>query len=146
MLLEKDKEEMPSTDSNNEIFYAIFGKFFLKYFFYGKLTDYNEGSPTKVSFDQFKIFEKIKAGENLIGFYHTHPNFLPDMSSTDVETMFGWLISEGKPLLCIINGINWLDGGRTTRCHKCFEHLETLMSTESDCVFKFGNYIFGMVL
>ena len=89
--------------TDNEIFYAIFGKRIGKYFF-GKIDFFHEGVPTKVDFDSKRIIDEIESGKNLLGFYHTHPNMPAYMSQTDYATMKAWVDCEGKELLCLIDG------------------------------------------
>lgn len=84
----------------NEIFYAIYGAYADGYYF-GYLDDFNEGHPARVEFDYDKIMSRH---EDLIGFYHTHPNMAAFPSSTDKETMSGWTNMLGRPLLCLIDG------------------------------------------
>lgn len=82
----------------NEIFYAIYGAYTDEYYF-GYMDDFNEGHPARVEFDYDKIMSRH---EDLIGFYHTHPNMSAYPSETDRETMSGWTNMLGRPLLCLI--------------------------------------------
>ena len=71
-----------------------------------------EGEPASVSFDVKKI---LKYRKRLLGFWHTHPNMLNYPSSVDVPTMYTWCNTVGKPLFCMIEGI---DGDTYTEEHK----------------------------
>jgi len=57
----------------------------------------SEGSPGNVDFNWQKVFKKHK---KIIGFIHTHPDGFYIPSSTDDNTMIGWVKAMGKPLLC----------------------------------------------
>lgn len=62
-----------------------------------------EGSPTNVTCD-FK--NALKYRKFLIGFYHVHPNMLNFPSNTDIYTFFTWGNALGKPIYCLIDGID----------------------------------------
>lgn len=66
-----------------------------------------EGQPSSV---HFNMDEVLARKDELIGFYHTHPNFSNQYSQTDRITMEGWVDMLGKPLVCLIDGINGLIG------------------------------------
>lgn len=88
----------------NEIFYAIYGArqdIYGDSLYFGYMDDFNEGHPARVEFDYDKVMSKH---EDLIGFYHTHPNMPAYPSQTDKETMSGWTNMLGRPLLCLIEG------------------------------------------
>ena len=121
----------------NEIFYAIFGIRLGKLFF-GKIQDFNEGDVSSVEFDYYAIKKSIDNGKNLIGFYHTHPHdaFL---SPIDYSTMDNWVTSEGKSLLCFIEGNN---GRLLWKCYNDDEYYCSCDRTEV-VSFNIGKYIFG---
>ena len=125
----------------NEIFYAIFGKIYPNKMFYGVIDHFNEGTPGQVQFDYDLVQKSINDGKNLIGFYHTHPNMSAYMSATDYDTMDNWVTSEGKRLLCLIEG----NEGIVT--FNCFNddnwtfHCPVLRAK----TFKFSNYILGWI-
>lgn len=134
----------------NEIFYAVFGYKFGPFIF-GKLYFHNTGNPVSVEFDYKYVVEKINQNSNLLGFYHTHPNMPAYMSSTDISTMEGWCDSEGKNLLCFIEGNDGL------KCFKCYNSVEldqvSILPRHIYCLNykkigkfkKFGKYIWGYV-
>lgn len=92
----------------NEEVYLLFG-FQLGPFWCGRIVEksYNEGSPCLVSFESVYDFA-LKNLDKLIGFYHTHPSFTADYSTTDHTTMCGWSVTSGKPLMCLIQGVDRL--------------------------------------
>ena len=49
---------------------------------------------------------------DVIGFYHTHPGLPACPSRRDVRTMHAWCSAFGKPLLCVMAGV---DGARGYR-------------------------------
>jgi proteasome lid subunit RPN8/RPN11 len=65
----------------------------------------NEGQPSSVT---FTLEEALSLKDELVGFYHTHPNFSNHYSLTDKITMEGWVDMLGRPLWCLIDGINGL--------------------------------------
>lgn len=108
-----------------------FGPFFL-----AKLnkSSYNSGTPVHVKFDSTKV------GRFLVGFYHTHPSFTADYSSTDHKTMCGWQATLGKPLVCLIDGVdrlaNWVYTERIWKRNRPDERF----------VRRFGNWFFGVCI
>jgi hypothetical protein len=42
---------------------------------------------------------------DVVGFYHTHPNMAAWPSVIDHRAMHGWTLSFGKPMVCLIDGI-----------------------------------------
>ena len=71
-----------------------------------QLSEYTIGSPTGVEFDWEFVMEQEEKYNNIIGFFHTHPfcshSVKVEYSSTDYNTMCGWVDCFGKPLYCII--------------------------------------------
>lgn len=90
----------------NEIYRTVYGFKLGKYYF-GYLTDDEEGSPCQVSFDAEKV---LANRHNLIGFYHTHPNMTARPSALDQQTMEAWTDCLGMNLLCAIEGVDGLYG------------------------------------
>lgn len=64
------------------------------------------GTPTLVEFDGESIVRDPLVLTILQGFYHTHPNFPATPSGIDIQTMNAWVVAEGKPLACVIKGID----------------------------------------
>lgn len=56
----------------------------------------------EVKFDYQKVYDREDTYHDVMGFYHTHPSGLTDMSEIDVETMTQWVKCLGKSLVCII--------------------------------------------
>lgn len=63
----------------------------------------HEGNPHSVVMD---IRKPLKWRRWLLGFYHTHPNILNYPSNTDIHTFFTWGNALGKPIYCLIDGID----------------------------------------
>lgn len=63
----------------------------------------HEGNPHSVIMDARK---PLKWRKWLLGFYHTHPNMINFPSNIDVRTFFTWGNALGKPIYCLIDGID----------------------------------------
>jgi len=80
-----------------------------------------QGNPVEVEFDWRAVYRLEDRTGAVVGFYHTHPEGMADMSGTDEKTMRGWTASLGKPLLCVIRSgdevVAWefVPGRRTRR-------------------------------
>ena len=79
-----------------ETCWFIYG-FKIKRVYFGIMVKQSTGGPASVDFDWRKVFRQRKA---LIGFFHTHPDGVDDLSQIDHRTMRGWVTALGKPLLC----------------------------------------------
>lgn len=86
----------------------------------------NEGEPHSVSFDSTRV---VKHRKWLLGFWHTHPNMLNYPSSIDHQTMYTWCNVVGRPLFCMIEG---LDG----------EHYDDPLNEDSVTPVMVSNYLF----
>jgi hypothetical protein len=82
----------------------------LKRLFWGHLSHRSEGHPGAVGFPYQWVMEREKKVGDVIGFAHTHPGFLASPSMRDDATMAQWVLSFGKSLICLIEGINGLRG------------------------------------
>jgi proteasome lid subunit RPN8/RPN11 len=60
------------------------------------------GDPSSVEFNAKWVLEREESNGDVVGFYHTHPSGLPEPSKRDDRTMWAWVSSFGKPLLCVI--------------------------------------------
>jgi proteasome lid subunit RPN8/RPN11 len=60
------------------------------------------GTIASVAFDATWVLHREEARSDVMGFFHTHPSGPPSPSSRDDRTMWAWVSSLGKPLLCII--------------------------------------------
>jgi hypothetical protein len=68
-----------------------------KALYLGILVRQSTGGPASVDFDWQRAFRHRK---HLVGFFHTHPDGVDELSQTDHRTMRGWVTSLGKPLIC----------------------------------------------
>lgn len=84
------------------------------------------GTPTSVEFD---VDFGIKYRKWLLGFYHVHPNMLNYPSSIDHQTMYTWCNVVGRPLFCMIEG---LDG----------EYYDDPLNEDSVTPIMVSNYLF----
>jgi proteasome lid subunit RPN8/RPN11 len=60
------------------------------------------GDPSSVGFDADWVLRREESHGDMVGFYHTHPSGMPELSKRDDRTMWAWVSSFGKPLLCVI--------------------------------------------
>jgi proteasome lid subunit RPN8/RPN11 len=120
----------------NEEFLAIYGWCF-KGWFFGYGSDYTMGSMSQVTGDFDKLWNKRK---KLIGFWHTHPQWVASPSWTDFETMNAMTCTFGKSLLCLISGT---DG------KYCFNYRVNLMADSvpdpKTKFYKLGNLFWGKI-
>lgn len=72
------------------------------------LHDDQVGQPCQVSFDPQVIEKREDEKHDVVGFYHTHPQFFADPSGRDYKTMMAWTVAFGKPLVCCIRGVDGL--------------------------------------
>jgi len=91
----------------NETYLALIGGRCGRYW-WGVGHWYNEGSPCGVHFDPIQVMDRDEKYHDVIGFYHTHPQMAASPSATDYATMGAWTVCFGKPLVCVIKGINGL--------------------------------------
>lgn len=77
----------------------IFGKK-IGTLYVGWVKHHSSGSTGSVSFDLQKVIDHPR----FIGWIHTHPgDGFVTPSSTDQKTMRGWVITQGRPMLCGIS-------------------------------------------
>lgn len=74
------------------------------------LSHRSEGHPGAVGFPYAWVMEREKKTGDIVGFLHTHPGFIASPSMRDDLTMQQWVLSFGKSLICLIEGINGLRG------------------------------------
>jgi proteasome lid subunit RPN8/RPN11 len=60
------------------------------------------GNLSSVAFNGDWVLRREESKGDVVGFYHTHPSGLPEPSEQDNRTMWAWVGSFGKPLLCLI--------------------------------------------
>lgn len=70
------------------------------------------GRPVDVEFDAAAVLDREERKGDVIGFLHTHPQTTAVPSLRDLSTMRGWASCFGKPLLCVIDGIDGPAGYR----------------------------------
>lgn len=70
------------------------------------------GKATEVEFDAATVLQREEQRGDVVGFLHTHPNSPASCSRRDVKTMRAWASCFGKPLLCVIDGVDGLAGFR----------------------------------
>jgi proteasome lid subunit RPN8/RPN11 len=68
------------------------------------------GQPTQVEFDGPWVLRREERHGDVVGFYHTHPGMPALLSNRDVRTMRAWCSAFGKPLLCLIDGMEGVRG------------------------------------
>jgi proteasome lid subunit RPN8/RPN11 len=66
----------------------------------------------QVQFDGPWVLRREERQGDVIGFLHTHPGMAARPSRRDVRTMRAWCSAFGKPLLCLIAGVDGLRGWR----------------------------------
>ena len=118
---------------NNEVYLALLGHQEGEWW-YGVGSWPNEGHPARVDFDPYQVERREDQFRDVIGFFHTHPSMNSRPSAIDYNTMFGWTVSFGKPMACLIEGIDGLSG----HWFLDDEHYHT--TTE---VYRFGNIFVG---
>lgn len=79
---------------------------------YARRTAYTVGEPHAVAFDHAAVLEREEQRGDVIGFYHTHPEGKARPSQRDLRTMRAWVGAFGKPMLCLIEGVDGLIGYR----------------------------------
>lgn len=79
---------------------------------HARLATYSVGRPTTVEFDAASVLEREELRGDVVGFCHTHPSSPAIPSERDLKTMRAWVSAFGKPLLCLIDGIDGLRGYR----------------------------------
>lgn len=75
---------------------------------YGRMRKMTSGTPCSVAFDADWVTKREEEHGDVVGFYHTHPSFPAYHSSRDDATMQQWVCSFGKPLACLIQGVDGL--------------------------------------
>ena len=75
---------------------------------YGYLSHQSEGTPGSVNFPYKWVIEREETKHDVNGFKHTHPGFSAVPSLRDMATFHQWVMSFGKPLMCLIEGIDGL--------------------------------------
>ncbi len=74
--------------------------------------DHRTGEAASVRFDGPAVLRREEARQDVLGFFHTHPDDPPEPSLRDVRTMRAWCSAFGKPLCCVIGSPRGLAGFR----------------------------------
>lgn len=93
---------------DNEEYLALIGRWLTPTIWVARGKNPIEGGPVSVKFNAQDIIDREIAKGDIMGFYHTHPKMPASPSSTDYNTMNGWVASLGKDLVCLIEGENGL--------------------------------------
>ena len=64
------------------------------------------GSHASVDFDWQNVLAREESHGDIIGFFHTHPDGMPNPSRRDDLTMISWCSCFGKKLLCAIASVD----------------------------------------
>lgn len=94
----------------NERAWVLTGRRYVSSYWWLHLHRLQEGTPSSVACDYAWALTREEQRRDVVGFYHTHPGFSAIPSARDVRTMWAWVASFGKPLLCAIDGIDGLRG------------------------------------
>jgi hypothetical protein len=79
---------------------------------YARRSGRSVGQVASVEFDGLSVLDREERRHDVIGFFHTHPAMPATPSRRDVDTMRAWVGAFGKPLLCVIEGIDGVHGYR----------------------------------
>ena len=71
---------------------------------------YTQELPDSVEFDYKDVYKREDDYNDIIGFYHTHPSGLNQMSPTDIQIMTQWVLCLGKSLVCLIETDKQING------------------------------------
>jgi proteasome lid subunit RPN8/RPN11 len=82
---------------------------------YARRTRAQSGERLQVRFDGAWALEREERCQDVLGFYHTHPDGPAGPSRRDVRTMRAWCSSFGKSLLCVIGSPGGVRGYRFAR-------------------------------
>jgi proteasome lid subunit RPN8/RPN11 len=88
---------------------------------YARRTRQRHGERFQVRFDGAWALEREERCQDVVGFYHTHPDGPAVPSRRDVRTMRAWCSSFGKPLLCVIDSPVGVRGYRFVADGACKE-------------------------
>ena len=77
---------------------------------WGHVSHESEGHPGSVDFPYKWVLDREEKYGDVVGFMHTHPGMIASPSPRDDATMAQWVLSFGKPLICLIEGVNGLKG------------------------------------
>lgn len=69
---------------------------------YGRRVRRTAGERASVRFDGLWVLQREERRQDVLGFYHTHPDGPATPSPRDVRTMHAWCSAFGKPLACFI--------------------------------------------
>ena len=121
---------------NNEIYHGIVGIRLGRLWFGKSLKDDVIGQPSYVEFNWEKVMDREEKRGDIIGFYHTHPHFIGSPSKIDISTMQSWVLSFGRSLICLIEGIDGLNA------HWFIDDEQDYITKK---VWRIGNVFYGML-
>src|ERR1019366_3872906 len=75
---------------------------------YGRMHKMTSGAPCSVAFDADWVLKREEEHGDVVGFIHSHPGMPAVHSSRDDSTMRQWVTCFGRPLACLIMGIDGL--------------------------------------
>lgn len=93
---------------DNEVYLGLTGGL-IRGYWWGKGHWPAEGTPATVGFNYKHVYDREDSHGDVVGFYHTHPHSYGMPSSTDYATMGAWTVCFGRPLVCLIEGIDGLN-------------------------------------
>jgi proteasome lid subunit RPN8/RPN11 len=105
--LARPSTQKPLTSKDLEHCWSLVGEY-RGGIWYARRTSRTLGSPAQVAFDGPAILAREEQRHDVIGFLHTHPHCAATPSQRDIDTMQAWVSALGKPLLCVIEGIDGL--------------------------------------
>jgi proteasome lid subunit RPN8/RPN11 len=104
--------------------------------FYGRQARMTRGAPCSVDFNASFVIEREETKGDVIGWLHTHPGMIASPSSRDHRTMKAWSCCLGKPLVCVIAGVDGL---------RAYWYMDDESDPiESAACVKLGHYIVGV--
>lgn len=68
------------------------------------------GNEDMVCLDHARILAREENRRDVLGFFFTKPKGTSTLSDQEFKTMESWVFSLGKPLLCLIQGIDGISG------------------------------------
>lgn len=102
---------------------------------WGHMHQMTVGAPCSVAFDPDYVLRREEEKGDVVGFYHTHPGFSAYPSSRDDATMHQWVCSFGKPLVCLIRGVDGL---------RAWWYVDDESPAEEFQVKRTGTFLFGV--
>ena len=102
---------------------------------HGNMHKMSVGMPCSVAFDPDYVLRREEEKGDVIGFYHTHPSFPAHPSCRDDRTMWAMVCSFGKPMVCLIKGVDGLHA---------WWYVDDESPAEEFQVKQLGTFLFGV--